>query len=625
MSYVDKIQIGSTAYDVQDTKTQQMIAGVYSTSGTYAVGDYVTYDGKLYRCVTAIDTAEAWTVAHWTEVTVGEDVADLKSAINEIDETVSGEKNYLVNQKIITAAGDTRGSLTTDSNFSVSELIPISDMPASGSTITVDYGTIPENTMFALYNSQGGFLDSWGLQSSATSRAFTFSYASYTDLAYVRFAFKKGYSAKITSQDGTATYWYAQNVGGLVNEVNTIKSTVAALPSTFMQTNTYIDESMVNRLNPLECDLNVIVVPSTGAVDSNNSYFTTDYIPIATNETLYFYRIDTKEIKSVRRFAAYDADKNVISDHGSTSEVTSITQSDNMAYIKASLAYLASDYARTPEDTAALANANPAYIPGYGNSPVIKTQYLERHTMWVRTTDTEAQIIQKFVDAFNTGNVDVYFERATYQFGTELAKVNTDYGMIHNEIPIGNGCRYYFNGSTLIATIDLTQHPAVGNDEFYCNFFGCQRRPSSYELHDGVLIATDTRYVVHDESSALSGSYKHLYQNMELHYHTNQRQETIRKCIGGGTGASGVVEIIGCKFTTDAVDVCVSYHGNGTDVSGAEFDINVRDSWFSNGIRGGELSASQTARLFYTGNSATGEPSTYDRWTVTKFLNEVRT
>ena len=81
MSYIDKVQIGSTEYDVQDTKTQQMIAGVYSTSGTYAVGDYVTYDGKLYRCVTAIDTAEAWTVAHWTEVTVGGDVADLKSAI----------------------------------------------------------------------------------------------------------------------------------------------------------------------------------------------------------------------------------------------------------------------------------------------------------------------------------------------------------------------------------------------------------------------------------------------------------------------------------------------------------------------------------------------------------------
>jgi hypothetical protein len=139
------------------------------------------------------------------------------------------------------------------------------------------------------------------------------------------------------------------------------------------------------------------------------------------------------------------------------------------------------------------------------------------------------------------------------------------------------------------------------------------------------LIATDTRYVVHDESSALSGSYKHLYQNMEMHYHTNQRQETIRKCIGGGTGASGVVEIIGCKFTTDAVDVCVSYHGNGTDVNGAEFDINVRDSWFSNGMRAGELSASQTARLFYTGNSAMDEPSVYDRWTVTKFLNEVRT
>ena len=218
----------------------------------------------------------------------------------------------------------------------------------------------------------------------------------------------------------------------------------------------------------------------------------------------------------------------------------------------------------------------------------------------------------------------MYFERANYSFGTELAKVSTDYGMDSNEIPIGNGCRYFFNGATLTATVDLSQHPVSGGEEFYCNFFGCQRRPSSYELHDGVLIATDTRYVVHDESSALNGSYKHLYQNMEMHYHTSARQEEIRKCIGGGTGASGVVEIVGCKFTTDATDSCVSYHGNSTDVAGAEFDLNVRDSWFSNGLRGGALSANQTARLFYSGNSAINEPTTYDRWTVTKFLNEVR-
>lgn len=56
-------------------------ASAYSSSATYAVGDYVFYGGTLYRCTTAITTAETWTAAHWTVAVLGDDVSDLKSAI----------------------------------------------------------------------------------------------------------------------------------------------------------------------------------------------------------------------------------------------------------------------------------------------------------------------------------------------------------------------------------------------------------------------------------------------------------------------------------------------------------------------------------------------------------------
>lgn len=58
----------------------QVLAADYSSSKTYAVGDYVYYNGNLYRCTTAITTAEAWTSGHWTQVALGDDVTDLKSA-----------------------------------------------------------------------------------------------------------------------------------------------------------------------------------------------------------------------------------------------------------------------------------------------------------------------------------------------------------------------------------------------------------------------------------------------------------------------------------------------------------------------------------------------------------------
>lgn len=64
-------------------KENAMVADAYSASKTYAVGDYVYYNGTLYRCTTAISTAEAWTAGHWTAAKLGDDCSALKSAFTE--------------------------------------------------------------------------------------------------------------------------------------------------------------------------------------------------------------------------------------------------------------------------------------------------------------------------------------------------------------------------------------------------------------------------------------------------------------------------------------------------------------------------------------------------------------
>ena len=42
----------------------------YSASSTYALGSLVIYNNLLYKCTTAITVAEAWTIAHWTQVSL---------------------------------------------------------------------------------------------------------------------------------------------------------------------------------------------------------------------------------------------------------------------------------------------------------------------------------------------------------------------------------------------------------------------------------------------------------------------------------------------------------------------------------------------------------------------------
>lgn len=58
------------------------LAPAFSTSKAYAAGDYVLYNGTLYR-FTAAHAAGAWTGSDATAVTLGPDVTDLKSALSD--------------------------------------------------------------------------------------------------------------------------------------------------------------------------------------------------------------------------------------------------------------------------------------------------------------------------------------------------------------------------------------------------------------------------------------------------------------------------------------------------------------------------------------------------------------
>ena len=55
-----------------------LVALEYSTSATYAVGDYCVHDNKMYRCTTAISTAESWNSDHWTLVIISDELKSKK-------------------------------------------------------------------------------------------------------------------------------------------------------------------------------------------------------------------------------------------------------------------------------------------------------------------------------------------------------------------------------------------------------------------------------------------------------------------------------------------------------------------------------------------------------------------
>lgn len=90
---------------VVDDSLRKSVAAEYSSSSTYAVGDIVLKDGALYKCSTAISTAEAWNSAHWTADTVGSELSQLKEDLNnsktELKNDIYGlayQGNLIVNE-----------------------------------------------------------------------------------------------------------------------------------------------------------------------------------------------------------------------------------------------------------------------------------------------------------------------------------------------------------------------------------------------------------------------------------------------------------------------------------------------------------------------------------------------
>ena len=66
----DYEKIGSTKVDISDLLKSEAITEPYDDTKTYDVGDYVTYLGYLYKCKTAVTTAQSFAPAKWDKIDV---------------------------------------------------------------------------------------------------------------------------------------------------------------------------------------------------------------------------------------------------------------------------------------------------------------------------------------------------------------------------------------------------------------------------------------------------------------------------------------------------------------------------------------------------------------------------
>lgn len=172
---IERCEAAQEACEQTAAAVSSHTAEVYDSTKTYAVGDYVVYDGALYKCTTAVTTAEEWTAAHWTETTVGEELTDLQNQLDEAERQIDAVSIKDTASGAIASFSDGSDGLPVKS--CVVQIEPIQDLhgydnpwPAGGGKNLFD-GSIIETTN----------PNNWGVEWNSATNSLTITHKnSYT-------------------------------------------------------------------------------------------------------------------------------------------------------------------------------------------------------------------------------------------------------------------------------------------------------------------------------------------------------------------------------------------------------------------------------------------------------------
>lgn len=178
------------------------IVAVPYASITFPVplGKYTYHNNNLYRCITPIASSESFTAAHWTQVRLGDDVSDLKSAMNESDiVTMAYLYKMMSGQDAIPliwengTINDTTGQPAPHTKECRTQFIPT----VKGITITID-STASAYYYIAKYDKNKTFIEMSSALRSASFSGDTSAYVRVCGYASTREAFLNGITVSMS-------------------------------------------------------------------------------------------------------------------------------------------------------------------------------------------------------------------------------------------------------------------------------------------------------------------------------------------------------------------------------------------------------------------------------------------
>ena len=122
----------------------------YSSSSTYEVGDYCIYNNKLYKCTTAISTAEAFNSTKWQQIKIAEEINNTGVTVSPTEPTGNNKNKVWFK----------RGKNLFDKNLIVStsdaiKYIPVKVKKNTDYTLSTNSGTNSLANVFLTTSASG--------------------------------------------------------------------------------------------------------------------------------------------------------------------------------------------------------------------------------------------------------------------------------------------------------------------------------------------------------------------------------------------------------------------------------------------------------------------------------------
>lgn len=520
-----------------------VVASAYSASSTYAVGDYVIHNSNLYRCTTAITTAEAFTAAHWTQVVLADDVSDLKSALNATGIQEHMDANHI--------------NLVADIATNLLEGLPI----VSG--YVYDHGAhtkmvAADNVVFPLVR-----VDAGKTYYCRRVRKY-FSTIKYDDGTYEALSNTDGspfYGGSfIPSKNGWLAVTaladrYTSAVITTSEEMYSNPNQLTAYSSqSFDNVNEVIEkiaDVQVNLLDGLTHTSNMLYNHGDHTTSANALCTIFPLIRVKANTTYYVRRIwkyfctikyddntyeslASTDVGSPFYGGSFIPSKNgwlavtVLSDRYDTAVVTTSEKMYNNANEVNSYAI----------PTRHMAKPRAYYVEKDGSGDFTKitdaiteaTKYMDSVIyLGAGTFDIIDELGADYIDAISSSNRGLYLKNRVHIIGSSNSKIT---------------CHYTGSNATVRAWICIFNSGEHG-----------------FTLENVTLEGSNLRYLVHDERDTDSDAYSNKYINCYMDFY-NEDRSVSSQCIGAGLGLNGEIVLDGCVFKSYQSRFPVTIHNS---------------------------------------------------------------